>query len=128
MLDQDTGRALLEIVHATGAPVAFMADRHQLPAVGRGGVLDLAAQHACPDALVSLDVVHRFTNPEYAAVSLAMRRGEGFAEGEAVSTPCGGGSRFVSKPANRSASTRSQRKQPRRSWPAHESCTDGGQS
>ncbi|WP_051518482.1 MobF family relaxase [Intrasporangium chromatireducens] len=84
MLDQDTACALLEIIHVTGARVAFMGDRHQLPAVGRGGVLDLAAQHAGPDASVSLDVVHRFTDPEYAAISLAMRRGEDLADGESV--------------------------------------------
>jgi len=83
MLDQDTARALLEVVHECGARAAFMGDRHQLPAVGRGGVFDLAAQHAGPDATVSLDVVHRFADPEYAGISLAMRRGEDL-EGESV--------------------------------------------
>ena len=43
MLDQDTARALLTIADETGARVALVGDRHQLPAVGRGGVLDLAA-------------------------------------------------------------------------------------
>ncbi len=46
------------------ARVAFVGDRHQLPAVGRGGVLDLAAQHAGHEATVSLEVVHRFADPE----------------------------------------------------------------
>ena len=76
MLDQDTARALLEIAHERNARIAFMGDRHQLPAVGRGGVLDFTAQHAGPEATVCLDVVHRFADPEYAAISLAMRRGE----------------------------------------------------
>jgi len=76
MLDQDTARALLEIAQDCQARVAFMGDRHQLPAVGRGGVLDLAAQHAGPDAPLSLNVVHRFADPEYAELSVAMRRGE----------------------------------------------------
>jgi ATP-dependent exoDNAse (exonuclease V) alpha subunit len=40
MLDQDTARALLMIADKHGAGIAFFADRHQLPAVGRGGVLD----------------------------------------------------------------------------------------
>ena len=85
MLDQDTARALLEIVHECGAQVAFMGDRHQLPAVGRGGVLDLAAQHAGTESTLSLDVVHRFADPEYADISLAMRRGEPVREsGETV--------------------------------------------
>ena len=48
MLDQDTARALLELADDTGARVTLVGDRHQLPAVGRGGVLDLAARYA-PD-------------------------------------------------------------------------------
>ncbi|HET8716848.1 MAG TPA: MobF family relaxase [Nocardioidaceae bacterium] len=75
MLDQDPARAVLEIAHERGARVAFIGDRHQLPAVGRGGVLDLAAQHAGPDATIALDVVHRFTDPAYAELSARMRRG-----------------------------------------------------
>jgi hypothetical protein len=75
MLDQDTARAILTIADENRARVAFVGDRHQLPAVGRGGVLDLAARWARPEAVVSLDVVHRFTDPDYAALSLAMRTG-----------------------------------------------------
>ena len=50
MLDQDTARALLTIADETGARIAFVGDRHQLPAVGRGGVLDHAARWARPEA------------------------------------------------------------------------------
>ena len=75
MLDQDTARAILTLADQTQARVAFVGDRHQLPAVGRGGVLDLAARWARPEAVVSLDVVHRFTDPQYAELSLAMRTG-----------------------------------------------------
>ena len=46
MLDQDTALALLTIADETGARVVLVGDRHQLPAVGRGGVLDLAARCA----------------------------------------------------------------------------------
>lgn len=85
MLDQDTARALLDIAHQADARVAFMGDRHQLPAVGRGGVLDLAAQHAGLEGMVSLEVVHRFADPGYAEISLAMRRGQSVAgTGETV--------------------------------------------
>ena len=42
MLDQDTARALLTIADEHGARFVLVRDRHQLPAVGRGGVLDLA--------------------------------------------------------------------------------------
>jgi nucleoside-triphosphatase THEP1 len=76
MLDQDTALALFQIAEQTDARIALVGDRHQLPAVGRGGILDLAARWAHPDAVVGLDVVHRFADPDYAAISLAMRRGE----------------------------------------------------
>ena len=75
MLDQDTARALLTVADEMGARVALVGDRHQLPAVGRGGVLDLAARWVSPEARVDLDVAHRFADPEYAAISLALRTG-----------------------------------------------------
>ena len=75
MLDQDTARALLMIADEAGARVALVGDRHQLPAVGRGGVLDHALAWAHPTAVVSLEKVHRFTDPDYAALSLRMRTG-----------------------------------------------------
>ena len=76
MLDQDTARALLTIADETGARIAFVGDRHQLPAVGRGGVLDHAARWARPEALLELDSVHRFSDPAYAELSLLMRTGQ----------------------------------------------------
>ncbi len=76
MLDQDTARALLTIVDETRARVAFVGDRHQLPAVGRGGVLDHALTWAHPTAVVSLGTVRRFADPDYAALSLRMRKGD----------------------------------------------------
>jgi hypothetical protein len=89
MLDQDTARALLTLADQHAVRVALLGDRHQLSAVGRGGVLDLAARRATPDARVTLDTVHRFTRTvmanrapitvadgEYAAISLRMRTGE----------------------------------------------------
>ena len=75
MLDQDTARALLTVADEMGARFALVGDRHQLPATGRGGVLDLAARWVSPEAHVDLDVAHRFADPEYAAISLALRTG-----------------------------------------------------
>ena len=89
MLDQDTARALLTIADEHHTRLALAGDRHQLPAVGRGGVLDLAARWAGPDACLSLDTVHRFVRTEtmtdgatrtildedYAQLSLTMRDG-----------------------------------------------------
>jgi len=76
MLDQDTARALLTIADETGARVALVGDQHQLPAVGRGGLLDHALAWAHPTAVVKLEKVHRFADPGYAALSLRMRKGD----------------------------------------------------
>src|SRR5205814_7200 len=59
MLDQDTALALLTVAEEHDARVALIGDRHQLPAVGRGGVLEHAHRWVDPAALVQLDTVHR---------------------------------------------------------------------
>ena len=76
MLDQDTARALLTIADEAGARIAFVGDRHQLPAVGRGGVLDHAARWATSKARLTLETVHRFADPDYADLTGLMRTGE----------------------------------------------------
>jgi exodeoxyribonuclease V alpha subunit len=75
MLDQDTARALLTVADEARARVVLVGDRHQLPAVGRGGVLDLAARWTPPEACLELETVHRFADPAYAELSLLMRTG-----------------------------------------------------
>ncbi|WP_092200573.1 MobF family relaxase [Blastococcus tunisiensis] len=85
MLDQDTARALLTVADECQVRVALLGDRHQLAAVGRGGVLDLAVRQVDPAAHMTLDRVHRFTrtdqagqtvpDTEYADLTLAMRTG-----------------------------------------------------
>lgn len=74
MLDQDTAVALLRIAEDAGAGIALVGDRAQLPAVGRGGVLDLAAQ-VCPRT-VDMATVRRFVDPQYADLTVRMRRGD----------------------------------------------------
>ncbi|WP_315069846.1 AAA family ATPase [uncultured Microbacterium sp.] len=71
MLDQDLAHALITIADKTGAGVALIGDRAQLPAVGRGGVLDLAV--AASRRPIDLAEVHRFTDKEYAKLTIAMR-------------------------------------------------------
>ncbi len=71
MLDQDTAHALLTITAKEGATVALVGDRAQLPAVGRGGVLDMAAQ--IRGRTYDMSELHRFSDPEYANLTLAMR-------------------------------------------------------
>ena len=75
MLDQDTAHALLHIADTAGARLALVGDPHQLPAVGRGGVLDHATRWTLPGAHVLLNGIHRFTDPDYAALTLHMRTG-----------------------------------------------------
>jgi len=73
MLDQDSTRALLVIADQHHTRLALVGDRHQLPAVGRGGVLDLAARWANPQSCPALEAVHRFADPGYGELNLAMR-------------------------------------------------------
>ncbi len=74
MLDQDTALALLIVADEHSATLALVGDRAQLAAVGRGGVLDIAAQLSAPT--FDMTTVHRFTNPAYAELTVRMRRGE----------------------------------------------------
>jgi len=74
MLDQDAAVALLTITAEAGATIALVGDRAQLPAVGRGGVLDMATQLST--RTFDMATVHRFTNPEYADLTVRMRSGE----------------------------------------------------
>ncbi|TAM69287.1 MAG: TrwC relaxase [Microbacteriaceae bacterium] len=74
MLDQDTALALLRIADEAGATLALVGDRAQLPAVGRGGVLDMAAQLL--GRTLDVTTVHRFTDPEYADLTVRMRARE----------------------------------------------------
>jgi ATP-dependent exoDNAse (exonuclease V) alpha subunit len=86
MLDQDTARALLTVADECQVRVALIGDRHQLAAVGRGGVLDLAAGQVEPAAHLTLAGVRRFIRTdrtgraapdlEYADLTLDMRTGE----------------------------------------------------
>ncbi|WP_448390592.1 MobF family relaxase [Microbacterium aurum] len=71
MLDQDTARALLTITDEAGASVALVGDRAQLPAVGRGGVLGMAAH--IRGRTYDMTELHRFTDPDYADLTLRMR-------------------------------------------------------
>ena len=71
MLDQDTAHALLAVTAEAGANVALVGDRAQLPAVGRGGVLEMAAQ--IRGRTYDMTELHRFADAEYAALTLALR-------------------------------------------------------
>ena len=72
MLDQDTALALSTVTAEAGATLALVGDRAQLPAVGRGGVLDIAARLRGSFNMTGL---HRFTDPAYAVLTLRLRDG-----------------------------------------------------
>lgn len=74
MLDQDTALALLTVADEHGATLALVGDRAQLAAVGRGGVLDMAAQIS--GRVFDMTTVHRFADPEFADLTQAMREGD----------------------------------------------------
>lgn len=73
MLDQQTAIALLTVADEADATIALVGDRAQLPAVGRGGVLDIAAE--LRGRSLDMSQVHRFTDPDYAALTVQMRDG-----------------------------------------------------
>ncbi len=73
MLDQDTAIALLTVTAEAGATVALVGDRAQLAAVGRGGVLDMAAH--IRGRTFDMAEVHRFADPAYADLTLQIRDG-----------------------------------------------------
>ncbi|GAB3036504.1 MobF family relaxase [Parafrigoribacterium mesophilum] len=73
MLDQDSALALLQVVDEAGATVALIGDRAQLPAVGRGGVLDIATR--LTPTVVDMTSLHRFADGAYAALTLELRYG-----------------------------------------------------
>ncbi len=77
LLDQDSAIALLTTAAEAGATIALVGDRAQLPAVGRGGVLDIAAALVTGSGgtVHDLDTVHRFTDPAYADLTLKLREG-----------------------------------------------------
>lgn len=71
MLDQETALRLLRLADRYGCKVALVGDERQLSAVGRGGVLGIAARHA--RSVVEMTQIHRFHDPEWARVTLGIR-------------------------------------------------------
>ncbi|WP_342371764.1 AAA family ATPase [Propioniciclava soli] len=71
MLDQDSALALLTVAAEAGATLALVGDRAQLPAVARGGVLDMAA--TIRGRAIDMNEVHRFTDPAYADLTVRLR-------------------------------------------------------
>ncbi|MFI8593832.1 AAA family ATPase [Microbacterium sp. NPDC078428] len=71
MVDLQTANALAELAIEQGVGLAFVGDPHQALPIGHSGAMGSAIRHA--NAAVELDTVHRFRDPEYAALTLRLR-------------------------------------------------------
>ncbi|MDL9978606.1 MobF family relaxase [Microbacterium candidum] len=71
MVDLHTANALAAIAEETGAGIAMVGDHLQAMPVGHAGAMACMTRRAT--AVVELTAVHRFRDPEYAALTLCMR-------------------------------------------------------
>ncbi|MFB7894682.1 AAA family ATPase [Microbacterium sp. NPDC056044] len=71
MVDLQTANVLVELAIERGVGLAFVGDTHQALPVGHAGAMGSAIRHA--NAAVELDTVHRFRDPDYAALTLRLR-------------------------------------------------------
>ncbi|MFE4726133.1 AAA family ATPase [Microbacterium sp. NPDC056736] len=71
MVDLQTANVLVELAIEQGVGLAFVGDTHQALPVGHAGAMGSAIRHA--NAAVELDTVHRFHDPDYAALTLRLR-------------------------------------------------------
>lgn len=71
MVDLETANVLVELAIERGVGLAFVGDTHQALPVGHAGAMGSAIRHA--NAAIELDTVHRFRDPDYAALTLRLR-------------------------------------------------------
>jgi hypothetical protein len=71
MVDLQTANVLVELAIEQGVGLAFVGDTHQALPVGHAGAMGSAIRHA--NAAIELDTVHRFRDPDYAALTLRLR-------------------------------------------------------
>lgn len=71
MVNLQTANVLVELAIEQGVGLAFVGDTHQALPVGHAGAMGSAIRHA--NAAVELDTVHRFRDPDYAALTLRLR-------------------------------------------------------
>ncbi len=71
MIDLLTANVLADLAIEQGVGLALVGDPHQALPVGHSGAMGSAIRHA--NAAVELDTVHRFRDPEYAALTLRLR-------------------------------------------------------
>ncbi|WP_396655617.1 MobF family relaxase [Microbacterium sp.] len=71
MVDLHAANALATVAAATGAGIAMVGDHLQARPVGHSGAMACMTRRAT--AVVELTAVHRFRDPDYAALTLRMR-------------------------------------------------------
>ncbi|WP_396655573.1 ATP-dependent RecD-like DNA helicase [Microbacterium sp.] len=71
MVDLQTANVLVELAIEQGVGLVFVGDTHQALPVGHAGAMGSAIRHA--NAAIELDTVHRFRDPDYAALTLRLR-------------------------------------------------------
>ena len=71
MVDLNTASALAAVADETGAGIAMVGDHLQAMPVGHAGAMACMTRRAT--AVVELTAVHRFRDPDYAALTLRMR-------------------------------------------------------
>ncbi|WP_239539363.1 AAA family ATPase [Microbacterium sp. B35-04] len=71
MVDLHTANALATLAEETGAGIAMVGDHLQAMPVGHAGAMVCMTRRAT--AVVELNAVHRFRDPDYAALTLRMR-------------------------------------------------------
>ncbi len=71
MVDLQTANVLVELAIEQGVGLAFVSDMHQALPVGHAGAMGSAIRRA--NAAAELDTVHRFRDPDYAALTLRLR-------------------------------------------------------
>lgn len=76
MLEQAAAWRLAVVARCSGARLVLVGDQAQLGAVGRGGVMGIARGLCAPGATATLDVLHRFEDPAWAALTMDVRAGD----------------------------------------------------
>lgn len=75
MVDLHTALALADVAEQTGAGIAMVGDHLQASPVGHSGAMAIMKLRS--GAVVELSAVHRFRDPDYAALSLRLREPAG---------------------------------------------------
>lgn len=89
MIELHAANALAQLAEDTGAGIVMIGDDLQARPVGHSGALACMARRS--GAVVELSVVHRFRDPDYAALTLRMRHPSSVEQAATVATDLAAG-------------------------------------